>query len=74
MAAGPGINGNRASSPGVTSRTSRNLNFDMLGSPNFVRFVYDGNGSDAPVNGSTGSADAEDVFLDYFASRMRAFR
>lgn len=51
-----------------------NLNFDMLGSPNFVRFVYDGNGSDTPVNGSTGSADAEDVFLDYFASRMRAFR
>src|SRR5918998_4593555 len=25
-----------------------NLNFDMLGSPNFVRFVYDGNGSATP--------------------------
>ena len=23
-----------------------NLNFDMLGSPNYVRFVYDGDGSD----------------------------
>ena len=25
-----------------------NLNFDMLGSPNFVRFVYDGDGSATP--------------------------
>ncbi len=28
-----------------------NLNFDMLGSPNLVRFVYDGDGSDTPVKG-----------------------
>jgi Zn-dependent M28 family amino/carboxypeptidase len=28
-----------------------NLNFDMLGSPNYVRFVYDGNGSDTPDAG-----------------------
>jgi len=46
-----------------------NLNFDMLGSPNFVRFVYDGDGSDTPVKGPTGSANVEDVFLDYFASQ-----
>ena len=26
-----------------------NLNFDMFGSPNYVRFVYDGDGSDTPV-------------------------
>ena len=26
-----------------------NLNFDMVGSPNFVRFVYDGDGSVGPV-------------------------
>ncbi|HET6920581.1 MAG TPA: M28 family peptidase [Jiangellaceae bacterium] len=45
-----------------------NLNFDMLGSPNFVRFVFDGDGSDTPVKGPTGSANVEDVFLDYFAS------
>ena len=25
-----------------------NLNFDMVGSPNYVRFVYDGDGSDTP--------------------------
>ncbi|MGH2655482.1 MAG: M20/M25/M40 family metallo-hydrolase [Actinomycetota bacterium] len=46
-----------------------NLNFDMLGSPNFVRFVYDGDGSDTPLKGPTGSANVEDVFLDYFASQ-----
>ena len=28
-----------------------NLNFDMLGSPNYVRFVYDGDGSDTPDAG-----------------------
>jgi Zn-dependent M28 family amino/carboxypeptidase len=41
----------------------------MLGSPNFVRFVYDGDGSDTPVKGPTGSANVEDVFLDYFAGQ-----
>jgi Zn-dependent M28 family amino/carboxypeptidase len=46
-----------------------NLNFDMVGSPNFVRFVYDGDGSDTPVKGPTGSAGIEDVFLDYFADQ-----
>jgi Zn-dependent M28 family amino/carboxypeptidase len=46
-----------------------NLNFDMVGSPNFVRFVFDGDGSDTPVKGPTGSAQIEDVFNDYFASQ-----
>ena len=57
----------------LTSRQRKdialNLNFDMVGSPNFVRFVYDGNGSDTPVKGPTGSATIEDVFLDYFNSQ-----
>ena len=44
-----------------------NLNFDMVGSPNFVRFVYDGDGSDTPLAGPNGSANIERVFLDYFA-------
>jgi Zn-dependent M28 family amino/carboxypeptidase len=50
-----------------------NLNFDMVGSPNFVRFVYDGDGSATPDAGPTGSAVVEDVFLDYFdrADRVR---
>ncbi len=48
-----------------------NLNFDMLGSPNYVRFVYDGDGSDTPDTGAgpPGSAQIEDVFTQYFASQ-----
>jgi hypothetical protein len=46
-----------------------NLNFDMLGSPNYVRFVYDGDGSDTPVTGPAGSDVIESVFTDYFASQ-----
>jgi Zn-dependent M28 family amino/carboxypeptidase len=44
-----------------------NLNFDMVGSPNFVRFVYDGDGSATPAAGPNGSGNIEDVFLRYFA-------
>ncbi len=51
-----------------------NLNFDMIGSPNFVRFVYDGDNSAFPVGptaseGPPGSGYIEKVFVDYFASR-----
>ncbi|HEX2053282.1 MAG TPA: M28 family metallopeptidase [Actinomycetota bacterium] len=48
------------------------LNFDMVGSPNFVRFVYDGDTSHTtpPAGGApTASAEIEDVFLDYFAAQ-----
>ncbi len=47
------------------------LNFDMIGSPNFVRFVYDGDGSDiAPtIAVPPGSAVVEQLFLDYFDSQ-----
>jgi Zn-dependent M28 family amino/carboxypeptidase len=43
------------------------LNFDMIGSPNFARYVYDGDGTAGP-EGPTGSGFIEDVFVDYFAS------
>ncbi len=46
-----------------------NLNFDMLGSPNFVRFVYDGDGSATGTKGPTGSANIERVFKRYFAAK-----
>jgi Zn-dependent M28 family amino/carboxypeptidase len=46
-----------------------NLNFDMIGSPNFVRFVYDGDGSAFGTSGPSGSATVEGVFNDYFASQ-----
>ena len=45
------------------------LNFDMVGSPNFVRFVYDGDGSATSPAGPPGSAFIEDVFIDYFNSQ-----
>jgi Zn-dependent M28 family amino/carboxypeptidase len=38
------------------------LNFDMIGSPNYGRFVYDG-GSQGP---DLGSEQISEVFLDYF--------
>ena len=44
-----------------------NLNFDMLGSPNYVRFVYDGDGSATGTAGPPGSAQIEDIFNEYFA-------
>lgn len=43
-----------------------NLNFDMIGSPNYGRFVYDGNGSDSDTAGPKGSAAIERVFNRYF--------
>ena len=43
----------------------------MIGSPNFVRFVYDGDGSDIPptIAVPPGSAVVEQLFLDYFESQ-----
>jgi Zn-dependent M28 family amino/carboxypeptidase len=46
-----------------------NLNHDMIASPNFVRFVYDGDGSNTPTAGPAGSAEIEQVFLQWFASQ-----
>nr|WP_244962851.1 M20/M25/M40 family metallo-hydrolase [Cryobacterium roopkundense] len=48
-----------------------NLNFDMLASPNYVRFVYDGDGSADPgaPAGPPGSAQIEAVFTQYFAAQ-----
>lgn len=46
-----------------------NLNFDMIGSPNFARFVYDGDGSSDGNAGPAGSAEIESVFTDYFGRK-----
>jgi Zn-dependent M28 family amino/carboxypeptidase len=51
-----------------------NLNFDMLASPNYVRFVYDGDNSAFPVGGNVqsgppGSGEIEKVFTTYFAGQ-----
>ncbi len=56
----------------LTTRQIKNtavmLNFDMIGSPNYVRFVYDGDGSGTGTVGPNGSDVVEDVFLDYFGA------
>ena len=46
-----------------------NLNFDMLGSPNYVRFVYDGDGFDGGPVGPPGSDAIEQTFTEYFQSQ-----
>jgi Zn-dependent M28 family amino/carboxypeptidase len=46
-----------------------NLNFDMVASPNYIRSVYDGDGSAFGATGPNGSSLVEKVFLDYFASQ-----
>jgi Zn-dependent M28 family amino/carboxypeptidase len=45
------------------------LNFDMVGSPNFVRFVYDGDGNAFGLAGPPGSEAIEALFEDFYASR-----
>jgi Zn-dependent M28 family amino/carboxypeptidase len=50
------------------------LNFDMVGSPNFVRFIYDGDNSAFPPGpgaavGPPGSDEIEQIFTAYFDSQ-----
>jgi Zn-dependent M28 family amino/carboxypeptidase len=57
---------------GKINQVEANLDFDMLGSPNFVRFVYDGDLSDSeppPSGAPDGSAQIEDMYLRYFRSK-----
>ncbi len=52
------------------------LNFDMVGSPNHVYFIYDGDDSDgegAPA-GPTGSAYIEQVFENFYTERGLPFK
>jgi Zn-dependent M28 family amino/carboxypeptidase len=51
------------------AKISMNLNFDMIASPNWVRFVYDGDGSDTPDPGPPGSEAIEQLFNAYFAAK-----
>jgi len=50
------------------SKIFANLNFDMLGSPNFARFVYDGDGS-ASTPGPAGSGQIEKLFTSYLTGQ-----
>lgn len=51
------------------------LNFDMVGSPNFMRGIYDGHNSDleGAGPGPEGSAQIEKVFEQHFASKGLPF-
>lgn len=66
-----GLHGSRAYVDSLSARDIKNitvnLNFDMIGSPNFVRFVYDSDGSATGTAGPNGSDNIERVFVDYFA-------
>ncbi len=53
-----------------------NLNFDMVGSPNFARFVYDGDLSDSappPSGAPAGSGQIEGLFNGYFDRQGLAY-
>lgn len=45
------------------------LDFDMLGSPNFARLIYDGNGDEQGIAGPKGSGDIERVFKSFWDSQ-----
>lgn len=60
--------------PSTLQKIAMYLNFDMIGSPNYVRFVYDGDNSRFPVGpgaaaGPPGSGPIEQLFHDYFDSQ-----
>ncbi|HLZ36652.1 MAG TPA: M28 family metallopeptidase [Mycobacteriales bacterium] len=61
-------------SPAARSAIALYLNFDMVGSPNFVRFVYDGDNSTFRRTKGTapapaGSGAIEKMFTGYFAAK-----
>ncbi len=45
------------------------LNFDMIGSPNYVRFIYDGDGSAFGLAGPEGSAAIEELYEGFYDAR-----
>ncbi len=50
------------------------LNFDMVGSPNFIRGVYDGDGSDFGLVGPPGSKEIEAMFEAHFTGEGLPFQ
>jgi Zn-dependent M28 family amino/carboxypeptidase len=49
------------------------LDFDMLASPNYARFIYDGNGDEHGFAGPNGSGTIEQVFKDFWDSQGLAY-
>ncbi len=53
----------------LQSTVLANLNFDMVASPNPVRFIYDGDGTLGGESGPAGSETIEQLFIDWFDSK-----
>ncbi|MGG5873281.1 M28 family metallopeptidase [Pseudomonas peli] len=51
------------------SKIKAYLNFDMIASPNFAYFIYDGDGSAFGLQGPPGSAAIEKLFEEYYKLR-----
>jgi Zn-dependent M28 family amino/carboxypeptidase len=49
------------------------LNFDMIASPNYVRFIYDGDGSAFGLEGPAGSQQIEELYEDFYSARGLAW-
>ena len=65
-----------ANAPRELNRIKAYLNFDMVGSPNFARFIYDGNQSEFPedlVPVPPGSDEIEALFEKFYSDRGLAF-
>ncbi len=60
-------------SPEEKAKIKVYLNYDMIGSPNFGNFIYDGDGSDFGLEGPAGSAAVEALFQHYFDLREIPF-
>jgi aminopeptidase Y len=63
-------------SPDEQARIALYLNFDMVGSPNYVFFIYDGDDSDGQGAGPgpDGSTEIEKVFERFYADRGHPFK
>lgn len=57
--------------PDQLAKIALNLNFDMLGSPNFMRGIH--NGSSGPEDVRNGSALIQELFEGYFQSQDLAY-
>jgi aminopeptidase Y len=70
------VNDLRNNAPAELDKIALYLNFDMVGSPNHVLFIYDGDDSDAvgAGPGPAGSAQIEKTFEAFYTSRGLPFK
>lgn len=64
----------KSDQPEELARIKANLNFDMVASPNYGRFIYDGDNTAFPVGpgaaeGPAGSGEIERIFQDAFSEQ-----